>query len=140
MAYAATVVIEPVGSARGRGQFAVTVTETECEATSEWSTTNATNAAGQRVSLPKTFRIVGQKVTKTAGTATTVAPVLARATGVTAVGVNSISIQAAAAAIDDASQYRAYLPSQVLYGRSTPNAGTDNSITTQLLIVEGWED
>lgn len=139
MAYAATVTLQPVGYDRGRPLLALTVVETECASTSEWSTATAVDSNGQRVNLPKQFTIVRQKVYKTAGTAATVAPILARATGITAAGVNSISTQAAAASVDDAGRYPGYAPSQVLYGRSTPNAGADNSITTEVLILVGWE-
>lgn len=139
MAYASSVVLTSVGYDNGRPLFALTVTETECASTSEWNTSNAVDGSGRRVTLPKQIRIVSQKVNKTAGTAATVAPVLARATGITAIGKDSVSVQAAAAAIDDASCYSRYLPSQILYGRSTPNAGTDNSITTEILFTQGWE-
>lgn len=139
MAYSATVVLTSVGHDNGRPCFALTVTEVECSPTSEWNTSAAVDGSGRRVTLPKQLRFVSQKVTRTGGTAATVAPVLARATGITAAGADSLSVQPAAALIDDASAYSRHLPGQVLYGRSTPNTGSDNSITTEILFVQGWE-
>lgn len=140
MAYAKTVVLTSVGHDNGRPCFALTITETECATASEWDTSTAVDGNGNRVTLPKQIRIVSQKVNITAGTAMQVAPVMARVTGITAIGPNSVSVQAVAAAIDDASCYSRYLPGQVLYGRSQPQGvSTDNSITTEILFVQGWE-
>lgn len=140
MAYAATVRVNPAGYDRGRPMFTVTVTEVEASSTSEWSTASAVDDSGRSVTLPREFTIVRQKVDKTAGTAATVAPVLAKATGITAAGPNSLSTQTAAASIDDAARYACRLTSsRILYGRNTPNTGSDNSITTEILIVQGWD-
>lgn len=144
MAYAASISIVEVPVARpGRVAYAVTVTETEAQTTSQWASDGSATGntlATPGVVLPKSFRIVSRKVNITAGTATQVAPVLAKATGITAAGVNSISVDAAAAAVNDVTAIPAYVPDSVLYGRSqTQGVSTNNSVTTEILIVAGWE-
>ena len=139
MAYAATVTVDRFTQA-GRRYVKVTVTETECATTSEWSTASANPGYGSgyaRTSIPAVGRIVSRKVNKTAGTAATVAQVLGRVTGITAAGVNSIAVESAATSINSVTEIPYSLVGGVLFGRSTPDAGTDNSITTEIVIAEG---
>ena len=139
MAYAATVTVNRYTQA-GRKYVKVSVTETECATTSEWTTSGANPSYGSgyaRSFVPTVGRIVSRKVNKTSGTAATVAQVLGKATGVTAAGVNSIAVEGAAAAINSILEIPYTLVGGVLYGRSTPDAGTDNAITTEIVIMEG---
>lgn len=137
MAYAASITITRIHTARGRG-YRVLVTETEASSTSEWNTGNVTaDAAGRKITLPTQGRIVLRKVYKTTGTASSVAPVYAKATGITAAGVDAIAVTSAATSVDDGTSIPFSLPGGVLYGRSTPDAGSDNGITTEIVIIEG---
>ena len=137
MAYAATVTVLRSMSG-GRRRYTVTVTETECATTSEWSTAASTGGAtGVSYTLPTVGRIVSRKVNKVSGTAATVAQVLGRTTGITAVGVESVAVEAAASAINSIIEIPFALPGGVLFGRSTPDAGTNNVITTEIVIMEG---
>lgn len=136
MAYAATVTITRT-THRGARAYRVLVTETECATASEWNTSSATGSVtGRTPTLPPNGRIVRVKVYKISGSATTVAPVLARATGITAAGLNALAVFSAASSVDDSTGVP-YSGGSTLYGRSTPDAGTDNAITTDILILEG---
>lgn len=140
MAYAATVTVNRK-TAGGRRYLEIVVSETECATASEWSTAAAPSSlsGGQTYTIPPNGRIVSRRVHITAGTAVQVAPVLARATGVTsATSKDAIVVEGAAAYLNDVSEIPFRLAGGVLYGRSQPQGGsTDNSITTEILIAFG---
>jgi len=110
----------------GRAEFTVIITETECTATSEWSVTG----------LPSTGTITRYDAVKT-GTATTLQPILSNATAPATTQAGYISAQStAAASIHDGTSTR-YHNLTTLYGRSRPDDGADNAVTTIFTIVEG---
>ena len=129
MAYAGTATIASKGSDGQRGHWAVTIAETEAAAGSEWSVGG----------LPQRVTIFSYKATITAGTGVTVNPIHGNAAAFTASTQGHIATNATTAIhINDQTVLRCYLPTGTLYGRSTVNAGTDNTIATEILIVEGW--
>jgi hypothetical protein len=140
VAYAATVTVDRYTQA-GRRYVKVTVTETEAATASEWSTSGANPSYGSgyaKVQIPAAGRIVSRKVNITAGTATQVAPVLGRVTGITAAGVNSIAVEAAANLVNSVAEIPFALVGGVLFGRSQVQGGSsDNSVTTEIVIAEG---
>jgi hypothetical protein len=129
MAYAGTATIASKGADGGRNHWAVTIAETEAAAGSEWSV----------VGLPKRVTIFSYKATLTSGGGTTINPILGSDASFTASTQDHIATNATTAAhINDQTILRCYLPSGTLYGRSTVDADTDNAISTEILIVEGW--
>lgn len=128
MAYTATIT-QSRQSIGGRITHLVTITETEAAAASEYE------VAG----LPTRCTLMSLRATLTAGTGTTIQPQFGKAAEWSAGDAEEQGVAAAAAAsvvINTPQQLD--LTSQSLYGRSTVNAGADNSITTVLRIVEGW--
>ena len=135
MSYSASVTVQTLQYAGDmRGLFVVTITETDASNTSE------TN-----FEVPKTFRIFRQLCKLTAGTGTTIDPVvgtvtdpgnasnsaeLVYANGTAAVRVNND--------INSGQGAACYASGGKLYHRSVPDAGSDNSITTIYLIQGGW--
>lgn len=120
------------GSVSGRAVYTVTLTETEAAAGSEATITG----------LPQRGTIISYKATLTAGTGTTIDPVGGRAAAFVASTQNHIfSNGTAAAHIHNQDPVRYYSSTGTLYIRSTPNnAAADHTITTEILIVDGWED
>ena len=128
MAYAGTPTITKT-SIGGRSHFTVTIAETEAAAGSEWSVPGL----GLRVT------IYSYRATLTAGTGTTVNPILGSAAAFTASTQGHIATNATTAAhINDQTVLRCYLPTGVLYGRSTVDAAADNTVATEIMIVDGW--
>ena len=126
MAYAQST---PTITRGAGGEFLVEYTETDVQAASEATVE----------SLPTFGRIVMYKATKTAGSAASIAP-----TGGTAASF-SASTQAeimagptAAAFIHETQTLYYYTSTGTLYFRATPNTGSDNSVSTQICILEGW--
>jgi hypothetical protein len=131
MAYAGVVTEDGVGSDGGRRQWVKKIAETEAAAGSEWVITD----------LPKRVTIYSYEATLTAGTGTTINPALGNTSGFTASTQGHIATNDTTAAhINDQTVLRAYLPSGILYGRSTVDANTDNTIATVICIVEGWQN
>ncbi len=129
MAYSATVTEASKGADGGRNHWAMSIAETEAAAGSEWSVGG----------LPKRVTIFAYKATLTAGTGTTINPILGNAAAFTASTQGHLATNDTTAAhINDQTRLRAYLPTGTLYGRSTVDADTDNTIATEILIVEGW--
>ena len=117
----------------GRRVWRVVISETECAATSEWSVT-AADADG--TPLPSEGTITSYDAVKT-GTAATLQPILSDTTNPASTQVGYIGAQSAAAAsIHDRTSTR-YQGLATLFGRSRPDAGADNSVTTEITIVEG---
>jgi hypothetical protein len=134
MAYAHTVTVttsrRPID---GRSSWQIVVTETECAATSEWDVAPG-DCGGYP--LPATGTITAYDAVKT-GTAATLQPILSGTTAPASTQSNYIGAQvAAAASVHDRSSTR-YQGLTTLYGRSRPDAGADNAITTTITIVEG---
>lgn len=111
----------------GRTEFLVIISETECAATSEWSVSG----------LPSTGTITSYHAVKVSGTATTLQPMLSRTTAPASTQIGWIGQQASAAASVHDNTSTRYRNLTTLYGRSTPDAGTNNVITTEIVIVEG---
>lgn len=135
MAYAHTVTVttsrRPMD---GRRMWRIVIAETECAATSEWDVAPA-DCAGHP--LPAEGTITLYAAVKTAGTAATLRPMLSDTTAPASTQIGWIGQQSAAAAsVHDATSLR-YSGLATLYGRTTPDAGADNSITTEITIVEG---
>jgi hypothetical protein len=129
MAYAAVVTEVNKGSDGGRNHWAFTVAETEAAAGSEWSIGG----------LPRRVTVYSYKATLTAGTGTTINPIIGDSAAFAASTQAHIATNTTTAAhINDQTVLRAYLPTGTIYGRSTVDADTDNTIATEILIVEGW--
>ena len=112
----------------------VTVTEPACEATSEWS-------LDLRPYIPSgKFKILRVVDLKTAGDAATIAPVFGTATNPTAGTLGYLGTAGAAAVSHNSTNNGIFWTANgtTLYGRSVPNAGVNNAITTVFHIVEAW--
>lgn len=118
----------------GRRMWRIVVTETECAATSEWDVAPG-DCAG--VLLPVDGTITSYHAVKTAGTAATLQPILSRTTAPATTQIGYIGAQTAAAASVHDNASIPYRGLGTLYGRSRPDAGADNAITTEITIVEG---
>ena len=130
MAYAATVSALQTWVQGGVRYWRWTVAETGAEATSEYTIT-----AIPQVPITMVFFYAGL----TAGTGTTIRPSIQNATG--AVNSKSRNFCYQSASATDAQRDRVATPFPVVGGtfyiRSTPDAGTDNAISTEIIIREG---
>ena len=89
--------------------------------------------------LPKKGRICAQLATKTAGSATTLAPILVTTSASTAAVETVVQASAAADqsnAFDPPVKYT--VDNGTLFHRSVCDTGSDSSITTVYLIQAGW--
>lgn len=130
MAYAATVTGPTINVYNGRRHFLWLVSEVEAASTSEFNLTDA----------PAVGTVVLYKVTRTAGTGTTVNPALGRATSFTASTQNHIGTNTTtAASISDATNLRySGLTAGKIFVRNTPNSAVaDHAISTEIEIIEG---
>ena len=129
MAYAA-VVTKTERVVAGRRTWRIAIAETEAAVASEWS------ASLDYIGPVTLTRFI---LTRSAGTAATVQPKLGTATGLA--GLAFIAQQAAAVAVatgvNDPSKRSFNLTDGKLYGRSTPDAGADNTFATVLELTEG---
>jgi len=128
MAYAQST---PTITRGAGGEFLVEYTETDVQAASEATVE----------SLPTFGRIVMYKATKTAGSAATIAP----EGGTSAAWTDSTQAEimsgpTAAAFIHETQTLFYYTSTGTLYFRATPNTGSDNAVSTQIAILEGWGD
>lgn len=132
MAYAATV----TATRLSERDILIRVAETEVAAASE-ATISPSN-----VDLPQRFRLLRAVSVLSAGTAATIDPILGRSTNPSNVDV--IYENAAPAATADNAPIAGlpvYLGNSYPYSmfhRSRPNAGADNTVTTEYYIREGW--
>ena len=111
--------------------YSYTYTETEVAAASEATVEG----------VPKFGRIMRVKATLTSGTGTTIAPEMGNAaTWTDSTQAEVLSGPTAAAHIDETQVVRYYSSSGTLYVRATPDAGTDNAVSTEILIRDGWWD
>ena len=106
-----------------------TITETEAGAATEATIEG----------LPKKGRICSQSASKTAGSATTIAPILVTA------AASTLAVQTVVQASAAADQSNAFNPpvkystsNGTLFHRSVCDTGSDSSITTIYLIQAGW--
>lgn len=82
--------------------------------------------------------IVSVKQTKTAGTATTLNPKIGRAAAFTVSTQDHIATATATAShIHEQGETHFYSATSKLYVRASPDAGTDNSVSTELIVCEG---
>lgn len=121
--------------------MAVTVTRNGKEIIVVIAETSASSATESTIPLGvQKARVMRQICQVTAGTAATVDPILTRTSGGS--GINVILENDTAAATCDNSVsggIPAYVSDGVLYHKSTPNAGSDNAISTEYYILVGWE-
>jgi hypothetical protein len=130
MAYAATVSSPTITVVNGRRHFRWTISEVEAATSSEFIITGA----------PQIGTLVLYNATRTAGTGTTINPLLGRAAAFASGTQNHIATNATTAAhIGDASNVRySGLVSGEIFVRNNPNNVTaDHSISTEIVIVEG---
>ena len=81
------------------------------------------------------------KATLTGGTGTTIQPRLGRASSFTDDTQDHLRTEATATAhVHNQSGLRYYASGGSLFVNSAPNLGADNSVSTQLLITEGWDE
>jgi hypothetical protein len=134
MAYAQSAVTVTNDIINGVKWWHIKFTETEVGVASQWA------VLASDTHLPRCGTITLIKVSATYTTATTVQPAVGRTTGWTAnTSAHFGQVSAAAAFINDASGLRFDFGNnpRTLYGRTTPNAGSDTSTTVELTIVEG---
>ena len=113
----------------GRINYAVKVSETAVAAATEYVVEG----------LPFNGRIVSYLSVLTGGAGATIKPVIGTSSGFNLNSINHIATQSTAAAyINDANVVPyAYLSTGKLYVRSVPDTGSDNTVSTFMLIVEG---
>ena len=125
MAYSGSAVVTHLGGP----DYKVVITETEAGAATEATIEG----------LPKKGRICAQLATKTAGSATTLAPILVTTSASTAAVETVVQASAAADqgnAFDPPVKYT--VDNGTLFHRSVCDTGSDSSITTVYLIQAGW--
>jgi hypothetical protein len=126
MAYAQATPVITRGPA---GEYRITYTETEVAAASEASVSG----------VPPIGRIVSYKATKTAGSAATIAPEAGNTSGWTdSTQAEIMSGPTAAAHIHETQVIPYSAPTGTIYIRATPASATDNSVATEICILEGW--
>lgn len=132
MSHAYTATLTQRGRDGGRDWWLWTLAETGAGTADEWQ-------------IPvgiKCGTIVSYKVTLGTGAGATVNPILGNATGFTASSQGHLATNATTAAFisDQTSLIIPYLPTRVLFGQSRCDAGADNVVSTEILIVEGILD
>ncbi len=124
MAYAATITVE-----RQPLYIVVTISETEATSTSE---------ATLEI-MPKWGALVRQAAEKTAGSCSTIDPLLGTASDPSGTDLVYANGTAAADLDNLPAQPVPYFSSDgTLYHRSQPNSGSDNSITTKYYFLAKW--
>lgn len=128
MAFVVTRTVETIS---GRRHYRIKISETAIDGTSEWSVDN----------LPEVATMVDYKATLLSGTASTIQPALGAAAAWVANTQDDIAVQQAAAAhVNDQTRVRMIIPTgNSLYGRTTPDAGADNNVDTEFVIIEGHQ-
>ena len=130
MAYVATVSDPTIKVINGRTHYRWTISEVEAASGSEFSIGGA----------PLVGTIILYRATRTAGTGTTINPIIGRAASFVASTQNHIGTNSSTAAyINDASNLRYNgITAGKIFIRSMPNnAAADHSISTEIEIVEG---
>jgi hypothetical protein len=129
MAYSGTPTVSEV-YVQGRRHVRITLAELEAAAASEATIPG----------IPVHGTIVAVKATKTAGSAASIDPVLGRAASFAASTQDHIwSNGTAAAHINESGlSVRYYAPTGTLYVRSTAASAADNTVESEILILDGW--
>lgn len=127
-----TVTVSQVGSdPDGKGYWKVTITETSVDTTTEVSV----------LGVPNVGRIVRQASAKTAGSGSTLDPIVGMSTDPSGVEIAFENGTAAATVNNEPNSGfgASYAVSNnTLYHRSRPDSGSDNSVTTIYFIRGGW--
>lgn len=135
MAYAASITATRRWVA-GRLHLRIEIAETEAAAGSEWS---YGDGAGEY--LPEIGTITSYQAKLTAGTGTTIAPRLGKATGWSDDTQNQITQSPTASAQHHDQSLVRYTAAAgarpAIFGKSTVDAAADNSIATIIELVEG---
>jgi hypothetical protein len=106
----------------------------------EYTETDTATASEASVSgLPTHGRIVSYQATLTAGAGSTIAPEGGN-TGSWSDSTQAevMSSPTAAAHIHETQAIPYYASAGVLYFRAAPDSGTDNAVSTRIMILEGW--
>ena len=116
----------------GRHYFLISLVETQARDTSEATC----------LGLPFKGTIMSYEATLTAGSGTTIDPDIGRVTSFSVTGQDNIANNATAAAhIANQDRVRYFSSTGKLFIHSNPNnVATDHSISTEILIAEGWEE
>lgn len=131
MAYAQTTPVIVKTTINGRRYWHISFSETECGPSTEWTVPASAD-------LPKCGTITFYTASLTAGTGTTVQPIVKKATGVASTSINYLGQVSAAAANVRAKMDTRYNGMEAMFGLSTPNnAATDHSVTTEITLAEG---
>ena len=126
MAYSATGT-DPTTTAHGGDIYQTyQISETEAGTATEYS-----------IQVPVIGTITLFQATKTAGSASTLAPKAGLASGWSASTQNAVFARSAAAHHHDQDAVRYHAPGGVLYLRTTCDSGSDNSVSTRIIIRAG---
>jgi hypothetical protein len=109
--------------------------------TIRWTDTEA--AAGSEAAipnLPKSGTIKRYTATLVGGTASTINPSIGPTAGYSASSQQQVMAAPGAAAFIDVTGPFYFNSDEGLFVRSNPDAGTDNTVDHQLLIVPGWSE
>ena len=121
--------------------MAVTITRKGIEILVSIAETSASSSTESTIDLGiQKGRVMRQICQVTAGTAATVDPILTRTSGGS--GIEVIVENDTAAATADNSVTGGvpfYISDGTCYHKSVPNAGSDNTISTEYYIIVGWE-
>lgn len=121
--------------------MANTVTRKGNEILVQITETSVSSSTEETITLGVTKgRVLRQVSVKTSGSGSTVDPILARTSGGT--GINIVMENATAAATVDnqvTGGVPFYTPTGVLYHKSSPDSGTNNAISSEYIILVGWE-
>jgi len=120
MAYGFTYTAERVGKG-----YLYTINESELGTTDEWGP----------IFVPVEGRIVRLDVEKVSGSGTAFTPILGKTSGFTADTNDQVAVAAQDAHPSEVLSVPYTSPTRELYGRTTPDAGSDNVVETLLLIV-----
>ena len=120
--------------------MANTVTRKGNEILVQITETSVSSSTEETITLGVTKgRVLRQVSVKTAGSGSTVDPILARTSGGT--GADIVMENATAAATVDnqvTGGVPFYTADGVVYHKSSPDSGSDNSVTSEYLILVGW--
>lgn len=115
----------------------ITISATDVAAASEVTITWANEDAARWLASASRLYLYELRAALTGGTGTTIATVLGTTTNPT--GLNVIASYSAGAINSDASLLTSppsFAPGSALYLRPTPDAGTDNAVSVQLLVSD----
>lgn len=133
MAYAQTTPVVVQTVIGGRRHWHISFSETEASSSSEWS-------VPATVDLPRCGTITFYTASLTAGTGTTIQPVVTKAAGAASTSINYLGQVSAAAANVRAKMDTRFDGLSRLYGKSTANnAAADHAITTEITLAEGHD-